>query len=287
MSALRRAAAVLHAAGRNFAADRGGYHAAAVAYGSLLALAPSLYLLGRALATLFPADAEGAGDFLTLFGAYLPARATPILRPIVESLPRGNAIVAFAIPGLIWLASAAFAGLEIAFNTIFGTVPAMRFWLSRLKAAAGVSGLVAVLVSTLAVNQTIAWIARVQERLQLPSPFQRATVWLSYVAILAVTFGALTLLYKVLPRGRVRWAAAAWAALPAVVLWEGARQLFGGLLERSPAYGLLTGVLAGAVAFLLWVYTAVAVTLYGAEVAAVLNGNRPVRAGASGRTRPS
>jgi len=52
---------------------------------------------------------------------------------------------------------------------------------------------------------------------------------------------------------------------------EGARRLFGGLLLRSPAFGLLTGTLAGTVAFLLWVYTAVAIVLLGAEFAALVH----------------
>lgn len=287
MSVPRRVTEVLHAAARHFAEDRGSHHAAAVAYCSLLALAPSLYLIGRALGGMVPADTEGSGALLMLVAPYVPAEATPILRPVVESLPRGNAIVAFAIPALLWLASAAFAALEVAFNTAFGTVPAMRFWLSRLKAIAGVTGLGIVLASTLAVNAGIAWIERLQERLPLPKPLERATGWLSYAAILLVTYGALLLLYKVLPRGKVRWGAAAWAAVPAVLLWEGARHVFGGLLAGSPAFGLLTGVLAATVAFLVWIFTAVAITLYGAEVAAVLNGNRPARPATSRPSRSS
>jgi uncharacterized BrkB/YihY/UPF0761 family membrane protein len=38
---------------------------------------------------------------------------------------------------------------------------------------------------------------------------------------------------------------------------------------------LFSGALAGIVAVMGWVYVAVAVTIYGAEVAALLNGNRP------------
>lgn len=285
MSPVRRAFEVLHTAARNFAEDRGGHHAAAVAYCSLLALAPCLYLLGRVFAALLPTDAESAGALVALMAPYVPEEATPILRPIVDSLPRGNAIVAFAVPALLWLTSTAFAALELAFNTAFGTVPRMRFWLSRLKAMAGVTGIGAVLASTLALNQIFGWLAGQQHPMPPPGPLARATGWLSYVAILGVTFGALMLLYKVLPRGRVRWPSAAWAAVPALVLWEGARHVFGGMLGRSPAYGLLTGVLAGTVALLLWIYTAVAIMVYGAEVAAVLNGNRSARVREGARRR--
>ena len=72
----------------------------------------------------------------------------------------------------------------------------------------------------------------------------------------------------------VSGAAVVWSALAAVVLWEAARRLFGAVLLDTPAYGEVTGTLAGVVAVLLWIYAGVAVTLYAAELAAVLNGNR-------------
>jgi len=87
-----------------------------------------------------------------------------------------------------------------------------------------------------------------------------------------VTFVVFTLFYKWLPSGKVAWSAAARAAGVAVVLWEGARHVFGGLLASSPAFGLFSGALAGIVAVLGWVYVALVVTIYGAEVAALLNG---------------
>jgi membrane protein len=90
-----------------------------------------------------------------------------------------------------------------------------------------------------------------------------------------VTYVVFTLFYKWLPRGKVAWWAAGRAAAVAVVLWEIARQVFGGLLARSPAFGFFSGAMAGIVAVLAWVYVAVAVTIYGAEVAALLNGSRP------------
>ena len=60
----------------------------------------------------------------------------------------------------------------------------------------------------------------------------------------------------------------------ATVGWEGARQLFGLFLQTSPAFGLLTGTLAGVLASLFWIYTGLAIVLFGAEFAAVLNGDR-------------
>jgi len=97
---------------------------------------------------------------------------------------------------------------------------------------------------------------------------------LSVVLTWVAAFVAFTLFYKGLPRGRVGWGASVRASLAAVLLWEAVRRLFGGIMIRSPAYGLLTGTLAGLVAFLLWIYFGVMVILLGAEIAAVLNGSR-------------
>ena len=55
---------------------------------------------------------------------------------------------------------------------------------------------------------------------------------------------------------------------------EDAGQLFGLLLQSSPTFGLLTGTLAGVLAFLFWIYTGLAIVLLGAQFAAVLNGDR-------------
>ena len=46
-------------------------------------------------------------------------------------------------------------------------------------------------------------------------------------------------------------------------------------MDRIDVFAHVTGTLAGMVAFLLWIYVSVAIVLVGAELAAVLNGNRP------------
>ena len=74
-----------------------------------------------------------------------------------------------------------------------------------------------------------------------------------------------------------------WIALLGVVLLEAAGAVFGRLLLNSPALGLLTGALAGTVTLLLWVYTATAITLLGAEFSAVLDGRRSEPEAVEGR----
>ena len=259
-----------------FSADHGANHAAAVAYFSLLSLPPLLWLTGRALAGIFPAPdgTDGTDAILSAVAPFLPLEIEPSLRALGGSLHQGGSLLAVAVPVLFWVASHAFSSLEIAVNVAFGTTPQRRFWLSRLKAFAGLSGGVLLLGGTVVAGHVATWLDGYYSATGAPRALSPGAHLASSSALLAVAFVVFTLFYKWLPRGKVAWWAAVRAAAVAVVLWEVARQVFGGLLAKSPAFGLFSGALAGIVAVLGWVYVAVAVTIYGAEVAALLNGSR-------------
>jgi YihY family inner membrane protein len=272
-NAFGRFAGLLWSALHHFSEDHGANHAAAVAYFSLLSLPPVLLLTGRILAHLLPGGG-GTDAAVSAVAPFLPTEIAPSLNAVGRGLADGGAVVAVAVPALFWVASHAFSSLEIAINVAFGTTPQRRFLLSRMKAFAGLSGGVFLLSATLVAGHLARWLDAYRTRSGAP-PFlsPRAHV-VSAAALLTVTFVVFTLFYKLLPRGKVAWGAAARAAAVAAVLWEGARHLFGALLAKSPAFGFFTGGLAGIVAVLGWIYVAVAVTIYGAEFAALLNGNR-------------
>lgn len=270
----REAAWVPWQALRHLLADHGLNHAAAVAYFSLLSLPPFVFLLTRGLRALLPALGPDAGAWEAA-EAFVPPAIAPILRALPESLPRGDGLVLVAVPALAWVASSAFSALEIAINVAFETIPQRRFWLGRFKSFAAASAAAVVLLFTALMTHAVRWIEGYRARAGLPRALGPLPAWLAYAGFLGAGFATLTLFYKVLPRGRVGWRAAGISAGSALVLVEGARNLFGGILLRSPSYGLVSGTLSGIVAFLLWVYTAVVITLYGAEIAAILNGNRP------------
>lgn len=259
-------------AGSRFLRDHGFSHAAAVAYFSLLSLPPFLYLALTFLEALLPERGSREASLAALAG-FLPMVAVPVFRTLAERLPQGNGLFWIALPALLWAGTTAFSAFELAVNVAFGTAHRRRFWLSRLKAFVAVSGIALMLAFATLWNQFLDELAK--RGLGSGEPwFGPAASRLSEIAAFLMAYGAFVVLYKLLPRGRVAWRATSRAAVPAVLLWEGARLVFGGLLLRSPVYGLLTGTLAGVVTLLVWIYVAVALALYGAEVAALLNGNR-------------
>jgi len=293
MDPLSRFGRLLWQAARHFSADHGVNHAAAVAYFSLLSLPPFFLLAGRALTLLLSAvgaahGINGTDALLAAVASFLPAEVEPAVRLLGRGLDRGGALVAFAVPVLFWVASNAFSSLEVAVNVAFKSTPQRRFWLSRLKAFGGLSGGVVLLTGTVVAGHVASWLDGYYARTGAPPSLSPRAHVVSAAALLVVSFVVFTLFYKWLPSGKVRWSAAGKAAAVAVVLWEGARHVFGGLLAGSPAFGLFSGALAGMVAVLGWIYVAVAVTIYGSEVAALLNGRSadPV-AGTKSSTRHS
>jgi membrane protein len=185
-----------------------------------------------------------------------------------------ESFVLLALPALLWVATTALSALEQAVNVAFDTAGRGGLWRARLKAIAILAAGWGLLGAGVLLRAGLALLERHRKLVSLPDAWPGLARLGSYAGLLAVSFLIFVFFFKFLPRTRVSWRAAAWGGLLALVLWEGARRLFGFVLLRSPALGLLTGTLAGIVTFLLWIYTAVAVVLLGAELAALVNGSR-------------
>lgn len=254
---------ILREAWLHFFRDRCLDRAAVVAFYSLVSMGPLLYLISSFLSWMFFGGSSQPGEpTLARLRFFLPAELAEALSDVGSNLRFRRTYVWIAAPALIWISSTVFTKLEQAINGAFKT--GGSFVRSRLKAFAvlGLGG------CTLAASIVIQ---AIRSRWELPAPTETAGEWLSYAGLLLISLLAFLFFFKLLPRGRVFWPAALAGALVSVTLWEVARHVFATLLFRSPGFGLLDGALAAIVALMLWVYVAVAVTLFGAEVAAVIN----------------
>ncbi len=93
---------------------------------------------------------------------------------------------------------------------------------------------------------------------------------LAHVAIsLSINIALLTLLYKLLPRGRARWAAALRGGILAAILWEISRQALTVMLmgKKFTAYGIVGSLLA----LMLWIYIASSIFFFAAEYVRVIS----------------
>ncbi len=263
---------------RNFLRDDGPLLSAAIAFYSVLSLAPSLYLIGVGLSAVFE-GMDTSQKVVELIAKFLPPAAVPTVESVQETLKIRGDLVILALPGLLWIATHAVSAFEYALNIAFARNSGLRrIWRSRAKGFVVLMASGLFLAAFLLTNMLLPLLGQLRTSLGL-SPMPDVLVYLGSALVSpALTFIVFYLFYRFLPSGRVRRGPVAAGALLATVGWEGARQLFALLLQISPLFGLLTGTLAGVLAFLLWIYTGLAIVLLGAEFAAVLNGDRPTEA---------
>lgn len=260
---------------RNFLEDDCTLLSAAIAFYALLSLAPTLYLLGVGLSALFE-GVDTSKQIVELIAKFLPPEAVPTVETVQNTLRIRGELVILALPGLLWIATHALSAFEYALNIAFARKSGLRrFWRSRAKGFAVLLATGLFLAAFLLTNMLLPLLGELRTYLELP-PLPSVLTYLGSMLVSPLlTFVVFYSLYRLLPSGRVRGGPAAAGAMLATVSWEGARQLFGLLISVSPAFGLLTGTLAGVVMFLFWIYTGLAIVLLGAELAAVLNGDRP------------
>jgi len=95
---------------------------------------------------------------------------------------------------------------------------------------------------------------------------------LDVVLPLVFEFGAVVLLYTVVPNVQVLWRNALAGGLFAAVLLEVAKYLFAAAMKYFTTYQILYGAIAVLPIFLVWIYISWVIILLGAIVTATLNG---------------
>lgn len=99
-------------------------------------------------------------------------------------------------------------------------------------------------------------------------PFVGALIY-TLVSV-ALTTGAYTLLFVVVPNRFVDWRDAVWGGLVAAIAFEIAKRAFGVFVKQFPTYAIIYGALAALPLFLLWMYVSWLITLVGALLTAAL-----------------
>ena len=207
-----------------------------------------------------------------------------ILRSAQANLAAVGAIGALA---LVWSASGMLGSvrgaMELAWEGYGGTRPFVR---GKLIDALVLAVLVAVILSGFLVSLAVSFSAA------LPADFAAQPGTLHDIVGLArdsagviasITATALiTLLaYKLLPRPRPRLRYAASGALAAALAFELARRAFAVYLDRVARYDVVYGSIGSIIAFLVLVYIAAIILLWGAELGASIR-----RVDLAGRLRP-
>jgi len=267
----------LWSAYRSWQSDDGSLLAASVSYYALFSLFPLLLILVSILGFVlrFSEQAESARQELL---SLLAENASPHLaQQVGEILTQVSNKAAIGGPiGVVMLllgGVAIFTQFDKAFDRIWnvpepdpGILAAIKRALrQRLVAFLMLAGLGLLMVAVFAAGMVTSMVRPIAGR------FPGGGIAWSLVQIslsMALNWGLFTVIYKALPKVKVRWSEAARGGLVAAVLWEAARQLLALLLagSRYSAYG----VIGSLIILMLWIYVAVSVLFLGAEYVQVV-----------------
>jgi membrane protein len=272
---------------KHFKQDDGNLLAAAMAYYATLSFFPMLLILIAALGLLLRFSG-GTQDAQQELLALLAEQTSPQLSQYVASTLaqiRANAVIGGPL-GLIVLLAAAigvFRQFETALDRIWkvdrrrgkGIIAAVRHTLfRRLRAFLMLLGVGFLVFAGFIGGMTASAVGRYAA--DLPGG---GLAW-SLIYVLggvALNWLLFTIIYKILPKVRVRWSEASRGGLVAAVLWEAARQalvlvLLGGNYSAYRVVGSLIGLM-------LWIYVASSVLFLGAEYVRVIYEDRAEEGG--------
>jgi membrane protein/epoxyqueuosine reductase len=251
----------------NFFRENSLMVSASIAYYSLLALFPLLFLL-LAGSGLFIRRFELSGRLALVLGHYLPVKADFIMRNLVGISRAYGRVSILSFLLLLWSSSGVFLPIERALNQAWEVEKRRSWWRRRLLALemAGIFGFLA-MFSTLLVGtrrHTHAWL-----RTWVAGPVLPLVELSCRALIVAATFGItlcmFLVLFERLPNRPMAFRQAFPGALLTALGWEAARATFTHLLPFIN-YRQLYGSIGVVVALMTWVYISSAIMLFGAQV---------------------
>ena len=240
---------------------------AAVAFYSLLSLAPVIVITVAAAAVVYGQEAAQGRLASEIQGVAGPDVARTI-QEIIRGAYRPRTGVIATLLGLATLAFGAtsmFVELHEAMNTIWdvplpldrsNAATVIRLIKDRFYSFATVLGTGLLLLVSLVLN---AWIAAM--RIAVP----RAAAFMILYSVITVLFAAL---YKVVPDVRLKWTDVALGAMITSLLFMIGKQLMG-LYFAHASFGATYSAVGSPIVVLLWVYYSAQLFFWGAEFSKV------------------
>jgi len=249
--------------------------AAAIAFYGVVCLTPLGIIAVALLQHLTGTRYQAAMRLEGLIRQNSPAGTMDIVREVdsLFAFPDPAITGGLGILALLWAATRLFDTITRALNALWPDARDRGFWLRQLigfliMLAAGV-GLSGYMVLVSAAAHVRNWLTSVG----VPAgrdllPFNMTPILIA----IPFTWLAFFLLYKLVPTRHVTNKAAAAGALAATVGLRIAQPVFAVFISRSTHPHSMYGALAGVVLFALWMYVVGQLLLFGAHVAAQIEG---------------
>lgn len=269
-SKVRRAAAIIWAAVQAFIADSALTHGAAIAFYSMLSLAPILVLLIWITSALGPHVQDRLVDQV---GTLVGKEGADVIHLVIENADRHVDIANLAgwisIGALLVSATAVFAQLQVALNSIWGVKPkvagwGIAAWLRKRLLSLGliVSFGFLLLVSLVVSSGLAALLSRFQDEMPGADVLWRLCDLILPFLIYLAMFMAL---FRYIPDAELRWRHVLFGGAVTAGLFVLGKFLIGLYLGTS-ALGSSYGAAGSLILTLSWAYYSAAIVLFGAEL---------------------
>jgi membrane protein len=271
-----------------FDQDDGPLVARSLAYYALFAVFPAILAFIVVSSAVLESE-EVQESVMTLLSQYLPIAQDVVAANIEHLLGARETVGLFALVGLIWSASGVFSAIFRSVNRAWG-IPKSKLVLSeKLYGLAMMFFIGTFLLLTLSIGPVVnlmrAWRVSVLGWQPLVHPAtDRLVGWLATLVPALLSVGAFILMYRTMPRARVRWRDVWLGGLIAGLIWEAGKQIFTWYVSNFASYSVIYGSVGAIIVFLLWCYLSAQLLLLGAEFTAEVSRWR--RAGRPVETQP-
>lgn len=268
---------------KRFSEDRCGNFAITISYFTLLCSIP-LVILFAFLTTKVLGSSELAFRSLNIFSEEFFATLNPLFFEKIKDLSHNISNLGwFGLVGSFIGASFLFSNLIYSINFIFKATYQKSFFYNRLMEYVimfiiGIIMLISLFITGIwsALHRTIRESSIVANNINPKIVSLINNFFLQYLLPFTLTFLVLFILYKFIPEIKVHTKAAVIAALFTALLWEIFKRIFAIYIAHFSAIGivlsrLMKGTLTSIIFFLIWISISLAILLWGAELASVLN----------------
>ncbi len=274
---------IIGTAFKRFNGDRCFRDSIIISYFALLCAVPLLALFGF-LTSKFLGNAEIAVRSLNIFSEDFFARFDPaFFRKLGTIAKTAGNLGWLGIIGSIVSASFLFGNIIRALNNVFKAKPAKSFFYNRMMEYIVMAVTAVILLFSFSI--TAVWTAL--HRALKTSDFARDALnpealafinsfFVQYLIPFMLGFLVLFVLFKFIPETKVATRPAVVAAVVGALLWEVFKRIFFFYVANFSAVGvvmskLVAGTLTSIIFFLLWLSFSLAIMLWCAELAAILN----------------
>jgi YihY family inner membrane protein len=243
-------------------------HAASIAYYALLSLFPFLLLVISVIGNV-TSDDHARNEALGFVFRYFPTRLEFVSRQLDLMHQARLGFGVFGSIALVWASLGVFSAISTAVNHAW-RVEKQRSYLKHklvsflmLLATASLLLLAVALISAAAVVRA-QWFAHVAPNFPVLFAFQGMGLRLGATLLVVIGVG---LIFYFVPNAQVRFRDVWVGALVTGLLWRGAFAGFSWYMRDVPRF-TVHGSIATIVAFLVWIYIASVILLYGVEFTA-------------------